>query len=467
MDDQKLLREYAHSGSQSAFRILVDRHLGMVYSAAKRMVHDSQLAEGVTQSVFTTLAKKGDSINPSEVLARWLHDTTRRLAAHALLTASQRREHEHAATAPTPGPGASAGRVVDELEAMMDKLSPADRDAIVLRYLENRSLHDVAETLRLSEEAARARINHTVEQLHARFSEKGVPISSAVLASILSSESVAHVPTGLAIAVSTEALEAAATVPAQGAAGSWWNMKTAIPVAIAVLLACIGTFFLQQTRVNQLQSENQRLLADKRKMKAEYDVNLSSAARGGNIELVRLRRSNDELLRLRREVTQLRKTGETAPPTATPEPPPPAITPSGPHEPGTFISREQLGFVGFTTPEAAMESVVWSMVNGNYDAFLTALSPEDREEQINNPDGREFFEAGRQRLAPQFKGMQVFALKVLGDDEVEIKVRLDYDSPLFQIQPLVKINDQWRLADSTRDYDLDWDNSGEIHKFTP
>jgi RNA polymerase sigma factor (sigma-70 family) len=468
MDDQELLREYVHTGSQGAFRILVDRHIGLVYSAAQRMVQDTQLAEGITQSVFATLARKADSIHPSDVLARWLHDTTRRLATHASLTANQRRGDGPATTpASAPGPEAGAGRIVDDLEAMMDKLPPADRDAIVLRFLANRSLQDVAESLRLDEIAAHARVTHAVEQLHTAFNKKGVPIASAVLATVLSSECAAHVPIGLSIAVSSEALEAAATIPVQRSSESWWNQRTAASVFIAVLLVFTGIVFLQYTRVSQLKSENERLLAERKKLKAEYALGRSSTVPEGRIELVRLRRSEEELLRLRREVAQWRKEGGTATLFASPlETPPPALTPAGPHEPGAFIASADLRFMGYSTPEAAMETTVWSTVAGNYDAFLTALNPEDRAEELAHPEGREFFEARQQQLAPLFKGMQVSALKVLTDDEVELKVLLDFGSPLFQIQPLVRINEQWRLAHSMRDYNSDWDRDGEIHQFT-
>jgi RNA polymerase sigma factor (sigma-70 family) len=468
MDDEKLLREYVHTGSQSAFRILVNRHIGLVYSAAQRMVHDSQLAEGITQSVFATLARKADVINPSEVLARWLHDTTRRQAVHVSLTADQQRGGGQATTSvSTPGHELGAGRVVDALEAMMDKLPPPDREAIVLHYLEKRSLEDVAGILRLSEEAARAHVSHAVEQLHRGFNENGVPIASAVLATVLSSECAMHVPIGLSLAVSTEALEAAATVASQHSPQRWWDGRTAALAFITVLLAGMGIFFLQYARVNRLKSENDRLVAERDKLKAENAVGRSSVARDGNIELVRLRRSDDELRRLRREVAQLRQQSEAATrPVSPPETPPPALTPAEPHEPGRFISSGELRFTGYSTPEAAMESIVWGMVAGSYDAFLTALSPEDRADELDLPEGREFFEARQQQLASQFKGMQVSALKVVSDDEVELKVLLDFGSQLFYIQPLVRINEQWLLSNSTRDYDSDWDNDGEIQQFT-
>ena len=469
MDDQKLLREYVLAGSQSAFRTLVNRHIGLVYSAALRMVHDAHLADTLTHRVFATLARKADSLNPADVLARWLHDTTRRLATHDRLTAAQGRgEGQVTAAAGTLGAEGASGRIVDDLEAMMDKLPPPDRDAIVPRYLENHSLHDVAGMLGLSEEAADARVNHAVAQLDAGFKDHGVPIASAVLATVLASECAAHVPIGLSIAVGTEALEAAATVPARRSSANWRNGRTAAYVCLALLLVGAGVFVRQQGQVTQLKSENERLLGERKKLKAESAAVRALAATEGNIELVLLRRSDSEVLRLRREVALLRAQIQGVPPPApAPDTPALALTSTEPHEPGVFIASADLNFTGYSTPEAAMESIVWCLVAGSYDAFLTALSPDDRATELDQPDGRERFAERQQQAAPLFKGMQVSALKVLSDDEVELKVLLDFGTQRYHIQPLVRINGQWRPSDSTRDYDSEWDADGKIQPFTP
>lgn len=52
MEDTALLREYARTASEPAFAALVERHVGLVCSAARRLVRDPQLAEDVTQAVF-------------------------------------------------------------------------------------------------------------------------------------------------------------------------------------------------------------------------------------------------------------------------------------------------------------------------------------------------------------------------------------------------------------------------------
>src|SRR5688572_24506711 len=57
-EDSELLRRYVRDGSDDAFRELVQRHLGFVYSVARRQVAGrADLAEEVTQTVFTDLAR--------------------------------------------------------------------------------------------------------------------------------------------------------------------------------------------------------------------------------------------------------------------------------------------------------------------------------------------------------------------------------------------------------------------------
>src|SRR5579871_1026567 len=76
-DDFALLREYANEGSDAAFRSLVSRHIGLVYSAALRQVCDPSMAEEVTQAVFIILSQKARRISDKTILTGWLFKTTR------------------------------------------------------------------------------------------------------------------------------------------------------------------------------------------------------------------------------------------------------------------------------------------------------------------------------------------------------------------------------------------------------
>lgn len=62
MTDGELLLRYARDHSEPSFEELVKRHINLIYSAALRQVNgDIHLAEDVTQSVFTDLARSGQT----------------------------------------------------------------------------------------------------------------------------------------------------------------------------------------------------------------------------------------------------------------------------------------------------------------------------------------------------------------------------------------------------------------------
>jgi hypothetical protein len=67
--DAELIRTYAESRLEAAFTEIVRRHLDLVYSAARRMVRDSHLAEDVTQAVFVALAKNAAQLTDRPVLS--------------------------------------------------------------------------------------------------------------------------------------------------------------------------------------------------------------------------------------------------------------------------------------------------------------------------------------------------------------------------------------------------------------
>src|SRR5215831_10156110 len=90
MNDFELLREYVERHSESAFTALVERHVGLVYSAALRQVSDRHAAEEVTQATFIILARKAPKLRRGINLSGWLYRTAH-FAAKGLLRAERRR----------------------------------------------------------------------------------------------------------------------------------------------------------------------------------------------------------------------------------------------------------------------------------------------------------------------------------------------------------------------------------------
>lgn len=214
LDDQPLLRRYAAEGSEAAFGELVGRYVNLVYSAALRRVGgDAQRAQDVAQLVFTDLARKAGSLPSGVVLAGWLHRATRYAAAELLRTERRRQAREREAAAmhalssePTP----DWNQIRPLLDAALDRLSRTHRDALVLRYFEERSLAEVGQVLGLDEDAARKRVSRALDKLRADLVRRGVRTTAGALSTAISVNAVQAAPAGLTAALTSASLAAAA-----------------------------------------------------------------------------------------------------------------------------------------------------------------------------------------------------------------------------------------------------------------
>src|SRR5437899_4193069 len=147
MNDMGLLREYATRNSEAAFEELVSRRAGLIYSAALRQVREPHLAEEVTQAVFIILAQKAGRISDQTILTGWLFKTTRFVALAQRRRAAKRHKHEQeiqmqsAIQQTTPDP------LWEQMSPLLDEalasLGEKDRQAVLLRFFENKSLVEV------------------------------------------------------------------------------------------------------------------------------------------------------------------------------------------------------------------------------------------------------------------------------------------------------------------------------------
>src|ERR1700761_5685031 len=93
--DCELLREFARTNSEDAFAELVKRHVNLVYSAALRQVNgDAHLAQDVTQSVFSDLARKAAWLSRRQSLSGWLYTSAHFAAAKVIRAETRRRNRE-------------------------------------------------------------------------------------------------------------------------------------------------------------------------------------------------------------------------------------------------------------------------------------------------------------------------------------------------------------------------------------
>jgi RNA polymerase sigma factor (sigma-70 family) len=248
LDDHELLADYARTGSEAAFAVLVARYVNLVHSAAWRFTGNPHHAEEITQAVFIILARKAGGLRRGTVLSGWLYQTARLTAANFVKGEIRRQRREQEAymqsisTEPEPAAWKQIAPLLDEA---MGWLGKTDRNAIVLRFFENKTARQVAAALKLNEAAAHKRVDRALEKLHRYFARRGVSSTTAIIAGAISANSVQAAPVALAKAATAAAITKGAAASGstltliQGALKlmACTKIKTAVVVGAAVILA--------------------------------------------------------------------------------------------------------------------------------------------------------------------------------------------------------------------------------------
>ena len=311
MDDHELLEKYAREGSQDAFAELLGRHLKLVYSAALRQVRDVQKAQDVTQLVFANLARRAGHIPRQMVLAGWLHRDTRFTALDLLRSESRRAAREQEAMntlSPETSPDWAQLRPL--LDEALDELDPAERDALLLRFFEQRSLKEIGAVLGSGEEAARKRVSRGLDKLRDLLARRGLTTTATALSTVMTAHAVESVPATLGSTILPAAMAANASAIGTASAHiiNTMLLTKLKAIGITVALAAGLTTVIVQSRANHRLQEENRALAAKSSSSASAndDVVPSSLSAGLSADQF------SELLRLRGEVTRLRENASNA-----------------------------------------------------------------------------------------------------------------------------------------------------------
>lgn len=246
------MAEFRASGAEAAFGELVRRYTNLVYSIARRRVTDVTLAQEVTQIVFIRLAKAPPQLDSEAQLPAWLHRTAVHVSIDLWRSETRRRAREqHALAMQTDLTEEAAWKeMTPVLDEALDGLNDADRQAILLRFFEQKTMADLGRAFGVSEDAAKMRVSRALERLRGQLAGLGATCSAVMLGTLLFERSVEAAPSGLAPLLATIKVSAPAGV-AGGLASLLWQapkLKLVSGLAAAALLGGAAFLLFQATR---------------------------------------------------------------------------------------------------------------------------------------------------------------------------------------------------------------------------
>jgi RNA polymerase sigma factor (sigma-70 family) len=417
-ESQKLLAQYAASGSEEAFRELVGRCINLVYSTALRLVDgDTHRAQDVAQEVFLDLARLARGLSGKVMLGGWLHRHTCFIAAKTLRRERRRQNRERQATemnALEDHAPARFEQLAPILDEAINQLSTPDRTAIVLRFFEGQDLRSVGQALATNEDAAQKRVARALDKLRPLLLRRGVALSGAGLAVLLTSHAVAAAPAGLATSISTAVISSAAAV----SGGLTLNLLKLIAMtklklaAGAIVIAAVGTTLVLEQRAQATLRQNNQALRQKVEQSAR--LNAENQRLASLITPATPRESPlDELTRLRAEAANLRQQQAQRASTGARQ-----TAQRSPAPTNDYLTKAAYAYAGFADPDSALQTMMWAGTTGDAKTILACFPPEAFQDEMRTKAQQKQAVEVVSRCTSRWSGYRIVSRQNFGDDRM-------------------------------------------------
>lgn len=233
--NDELLRECAQGCGGAAFRVLVERHAGLVRATAWRQTGDFHAAEDIAQTVFCALLRDAGKVRGA-TLAAWLHRRTLYEAMHWRRTEIRRSKRERIAHDRYARSQDQTG-APPALDSALNVLRDEDREMLLLRCVDRRDWRSIGAVMGLTDDAAQKRVARAIEKVRRVLAAHGVVKSGSALTGIiaLSAAAPASQAFGSPAQLAATALTNAGTAAAAPASSSLGSMLTALGMPVVML----------------------------------------------------------------------------------------------------------------------------------------------------------------------------------------------------------------------------------------
>lgn len=153
----------AQQGDSEAFRSLVNRYERQLFYYMMRFTPNPDHAADTLQDVWLTVFRGLKNLRAPEAFRVWLYQITHDKIASFVRREARKEQIFEAFTNEQTVDGFYEDPLFDDAELVhraLDSLSPEHREALTLRFLEDLSLEEIAETLRCQLGTVKSRLHY-------------------------------------------------------------------------------------------------------------------------------------------------------------------------------------------------------------------------------------------------------------------------------------------------------------------
>jgi RNA polymerase sigma factor (sigma-70 family) len=254
LSDRQLVERFvAERSDEAAFAALVHRHAAMVLNVCWRVLQNDSDADDARQATFMVLARKASSIRKKDSVASWLHGVAYRAASNMRKENVRRlaRERQAAASRSRPKSEVTWREVQTILDEEIQRLPEELKGPVLLCYLEGKAHNEGAQQLGWSLTTFRGRLERGREVLRKRLTQRGVALSGALLAAVLSEKAASAAVSGSSLSVlvkgalATETTKGVVSAHALSLAhgvmqATFWNKLKIAVVGVLLMVITVG-----------------------------------------------------------------------------------------------------------------------------------------------------------------------------------------------------------------------------------
>ena len=172
--DEQLVRLYVDTQHNTFFEALYERYSDKVYRKCLSFVKDKAKAEDFTHDIFLKLIVRIGTFKELSKFSTWLFSITYNYCMDQLRLANKIAEDELTETIDIAEEDEDLESIemdAKRLRAALQEISYEERTILLMKYQDNFSIRDIADTFGLTESAVKMRLKRTKEKLKKRYLE--------------------------------------------------------------------------------------------------------------------------------------------------------------------------------------------------------------------------------------------------------------------------------------------------------
>ncbi|MCB9302952.1 MAG: RNA polymerase sigma factor [Lewinellaceae bacterium] len=165
MKDSEVIHSYLETQASRCFGLLYDRYSAKIFSKCISLLKDEVMAQDATQEIFTKIFLNLSRFGEKSKFSTWVYSITYNYCIDFLRRKKKQKDifSDEMEKAPDVPDEEISDKVLLEmnlvqLKVVLDNIPPGDQAILLMKYQDDMSIRDIAETLDKTESAVKMKI---------------------------------------------------------------------------------------------------------------------------------------------------------------------------------------------------------------------------------------------------------------------------------------------------------------------